>query len=703
MKSIKTKILVSIILSITIVFLSVVGFIAFRSENIAQKQAKDYAKSEAEKYSNLVKSEIDNGLSIAKNLSYIFQSMKQSGSTDRVVLDGILRNTLEKNKDLVGVWTVWEPNALDGKDNEYANVYGHDHTGRFIPYWNRGSGKIVHEACESTYESTDEKGAWYHTSKNSKKVTVLEPSTYILQGKEVMLVSITSPIISNDKVLGVVGVDVSLDRLQEIISEITLYDSGYAELVTMKGLIIGHKDEELLAQNIFDIYKDKEINERITNGEPLQVQIKSGKDKSKDLLISCPIDLGEADTTWSFITNIPEVEIFKEVQKLTYMTLIIGLIGIVILAVIIYVISKSISEPIIDISKIIERFSKYDLTFDEDSKVLKYLEKKDEIGIITNSLIIMQKNLVELVENIFNTSQSLVASSEELTTTSEQSSLASQEVARAIDEIANGASDQAKDTEEGAHNIEDLGKQIVRNQENVEALIMSTKEAILLKDEGIKIVSDLNEKTEISNEASKGIHEIIVSTNESAEKIESASQMIISIAEQTNLLALNAAIEAARAGEAGRGFNVVAEEIRKLAEQSNMFAGEISGIIKELTQKTKNGVDSIRKVEEVFDSQSESVAMTNAKFDGIANAIEDIRKVIRAINESSQEMENKKDEIIGIIQNLSAISEENAAGTQEASASIEEQTASIEEIANASEALAKLADEMQKGIAKFKF
>ncbi|WP_041720473.1 methyl-accepting chemotaxis protein [Alkaliphilus metalliredigens] len=157
-----------------------------------------------------------------------------------------------------------------------------------------------------------------------------------------------------------------------------------------------------------------------------------------------------------------------------------------------------------------------------------------------------------------------------------------------------------------------------------------------------------------------------------------------------------------RAGDAGKGFAVVADEIRKLAEQSSAFTEEIATIIKELTDKTGNAVKTMQEVGKITKSQTESVELTNVKFKGIDDAIEDMKGIIAEINESGQSMEVKKDEIISIIENLSAISEENAAGTEEAAASVEQQTAAMEEIANGSDALARLAEEMQESIAKFK-
>lgn len=210
------------------------------------------------------------------------------------------------------------------------------------------------------------------------------------------------------------------------------------------------------------------------------------------------------------------------------------------------------------------------------------------------------------------------------------------------------------------------------------------------------------EKTQNNSRSSKEVYDIIVETNESAQQIARASAMIQKIADQTNLLALNAAVEAARAGDSGRGFAVVADEIGKLAEQSRQFTGEINTIIQELTTKTATGVETMSILEQIVVSQSESVEMTNNKFDGITEAIDEMQKIIDRVSESSDEMAEDQAEIITLIEQLSAISEENAAGTEEASASVEEQTASMEEIAHSSEELAKIAEDLSRRVAQFR-
>lgn len=222
------------------------------------------------------------------------------------------------------------------------------------------------------------------------------------------------------------------------------------------------------------------------------------------------------------------------------------------------------------------------------------------------------------------------------------------------------------------------------------------------KEEGFLILKKLVDKTEQNNHASQTVYEVILNNNESAEKIETASTMIQSIADQTNLLALNAAIEAARAGEAGHGFAVVADEIRKLAEQSNSFTNDIKTVIDELKIKSQGAVQTIEEVKEIVQTQTESVKETEDKFMGIAKAIDSIKEIIEKLNYSAKLMAENKNEIIELTHNLSAISEENAAGTQEASASMEEQVATIEEIASSGESLATIAEELEALVEKFK-
>lgn len=380
---------------------------------------------------------------------------------------------------------------------------------------------------------------------------------------------------------------------------------------------------------------------------------------------------------------------------------IVIVIGLIISVAISYSLGASITKPIVALTNTIKKQSNLDFKFNEKEETLKYMKRKNEIGIMANSLKVMEDNVRDFVIKTSEGAEKVVATSQELTATAEQSAIASEEISRTIENIASGASSQAQDTGEAALSVEEMGSLLEENKEYTEELNNAAKDIEKEKEEGFIILKDLVLKTGESNNASKQVYEIIISNNESAEKIEKASTMIQSISEQTNLLALNAAIEAARAGEHGRGFAVVAEEIRKLAEESNNFTGEIKTVIEELKLKSENAVNRMELVKNIIDSQSESVEKTEEKFNRISNSIEITNNVIDKLNESSEKMNENKEKLVDLMQNLSAIAEENAAGTEEASAAIEEQSASIEEIANGSEGLVNIIDELQGIINKF--
>ena len=495
------------------------------------------------------------------------------------------------------------------------------------------------------------------------------------------------------------------DFLSTVADGIKYQKNGYGYLLSTSGIIVGHPDRTLVTDQ-FNVVEEGKNNADYAELSKLATDhILKGENgygqyffKGTDRIVGfAPV----ANSSWYVVTGIEETEIMSQVYMLQNILIFAVAIAILIGAVIIYIASIAITKSFIAVTKKMEKLSTLDFSIVQNTAKDKAKKRKDEIGKMVQALENMQESVRDFIIRTAESAEQVAASSQELTATADQTATSSEEVAKAIEEIANGASEQAKDTENTARSIEMLGDLLEQDAHYMNELNHSAARIEKEKEEGFQILNVLLSESDQCNIASTSVYEAIQSNNESTEKIEAASGMIQSIADQTNLLALNAAIEAARAGDAGRGFAVVADEIRTLAEQSNKFTHEITLVIDELKAKSQNAVITMEEVQRIMSSQTESVRATENKFTGIAGAIDEIRTIITKLNESSASMEQNKNKIVALTENLSAISQENAAGTEEASASMEEQYATIQEIARSSESLAMVAEELQSLINRF--
>ncbi|NOW04584.1 methyl-accepting chemotaxis protein [Clostridium beijerinckii] len=571
--------------------------------------------------------------------------------------------------------------------------YGNSHEGTSYVYLGTKDGRYIQWPETTTFAGYDPvKRPWYIDAENKNgKIIRTEPYTF----KSEMLTSNARSLTDKDgKFIGAIGLDVKQSKISDMLNQMKFGETGFSMIIHNTGAIMADgKNPDNNFKKVQEVGIDG-LDKLLTDGtQPFEVSI-SGE---KYLVNPYKVE----GTDWILASFITQKELDSGAKEIMNVVVISSIAILLLVSILANFVSSSITKPIIAVTGRVKDFANLDFSKNKQLSD-KYLNRKDETGEMIRCLKTMRENVADFIHKAVDTTEHIAASSEELTATSEQAATASEEVAKTIEEIAKGASEQATDTEVVANNIEELGALLEQDSNYTKELNVAVVQIEKRKEEGFYILKELITKTQENSNASSNVYNIIISNNESAEKIESASTMIQSIAEQTNLLALNAAIEAARAGESGKGFAVVADEIRKLAEQSNNFTNDIKTIINELKAKSQSAVDLMKQTNQVVVEQADSVKATEGKFEGIAEAIDVIKDIIAKLNHSTGLMAQNKDKIIELTQNLAAISEENAAGTEETAASMEEQSATIQEIANAGEKLSTIAEDLRSTIEKFK-
>ena len=332
----------------------------------------------------------------------------------------------------------------------------------------------------------------------------------------------------------------------------------------------------------------------------------------------------------------------------------------------------------------------------------KYLRRSDEIGELCKMVDGMKNELRFIIEDINGHANELLNSAVALDDNAQATLMTVDGVDRAVNEIADGATSQAKDAIKAAENVTLMGEMLEATNQDIDNL---NSNARIMKESSEQATDSLEELMRINKEVMDAI-ELIYSqtnrTNESSQKIREATNIISNISDETNLLSLNASIEAARAGEQGRGFAVVANEIQHLAEQSGASTNSIAAMVNELINDSNMAVETMGRVREIVLMQSKNVAETQTVVAQVIRAIENSIASIASIEEQSVRLNEAKDEIVGVVESLSAVAEENAASTEETSAATTEVANSFNEVTQSAEALKALADNITGTMSSFR-
>ncbi len=624
---IKQKINLVVITTFGITLLSLITYatINLRKTSIdaAQEEAMAYANDFSSKMIADISETLDASRILAQTLSATVDP-ELNLNLSREDVFSICKKLIKSNEKFLAVYTAWEPNTFDGQDHMHTEAHGHNNDGRLNPYFAKSTSGEISLRPTLKHDSDTPKAAWYWEPKKTMKEYFDEPGLFPVEDKMVLMSALCTPIFNGSDFYGIAAIDIAISSLQDMAESMKIYN-GDAELIVLsnKGIISAYsKNDSLLGEKFtkgFPIFSvDEEIN--INKGEVIT------EDYQDLLIIKVPVYIGNVPNPWQVRIHIPMDIITANARHNMWVLISISALFLILGLIILIVVVNRIVAPISRIVGIAEDIA------DGNLAVTISIDSKDEIGRMSISLNNMITQLRTTVSSITERSESLVSASKQLNATSNTMSASAFQQAASVEEISSS--------------MEEMASSIDNNTDN----------AYRTEKISTSATTDMNKSHQASSKT-------VISMNEVASKI----QIINDIAFQTNILALNAAVEAARAGEAGRGFSVVASEVRKLAERSKVSADEINQI-------TTNGVSLAEEA--------------GTRLKNLLPEMEKTADLIREISAASEEQKAGSGQINSAIMQLNDVSQQNATAAEELNASAID--------------LERQADELRKNIAFFR-
>ncbi|MCF8017789.1 MAG: methyl-accepting chemotaxis protein [Vallitaleaceae bacterium] len=565
----------------------------------------------------------------------------------------------------------------------------------FGPYLYKDGENIVYtedyEGPDYDYPSND----WYLIGKNAENgIGWTDPYYDELSG--ITMITTSVAIGSGDNVLGVVSADYDLTTIQALIDGVRIGDHGFAMLLDRQGNILAHPVKE--KQMNLNIAEDEELMQMqealSTNSEGMEIINISGE-SSEVYFTTLP------STGWQLLISIPRSELYLGVQQMILRTLfIVG--GILVLSgILIYLFSEIfITRPIIKASEYLNTIADGDFTQEIDQK---YLSRKDEIGSILGAINSMNISLKDLINNIKQESYSIKKEVENVMGNVNHLNNNLEEVASTTEGLAANMEETAASSQEMSATSQEIEKAVQSIAERSQDGSIAANE-ISKRAEKTKIdVNIAQKKTSEIFESTKQRLEHAISESKVVEQIDILSESIMQITEQTNLLALNAAIEAARAGESGRGFSVVADEIKKLAEQSKNTVLKIQDVTVKVTGSVENLSGSANELLEFMsvdvNNDYKSMLEIADHYSEDAGFVDDL---VTEFSATSEELLASLQSVLDTIDGVATAANEGAGGTVDIANRINEAKNQAKGVHNEISNTKKSADGLKMEVDKFK-
>lgn len=543
--SLRTRLLAVTVLTVLMGFGISISLLTWQSTEAQQASALMYTEQLADTTAASIEAQLNGASSTAHQLAEFLAADRAQGGASRQLAVDFMRRIAEANPDYLAVWTIWEPNAFDGRDSEFVRkTAADDKAGRFVPTWGRYTGKLALEPALN-YDLDTADGEYYRLPQRAGHDIVMEPSMYRTGGIDVVLSFIEVPMFENGKFLGVTGVDLYFPKLQSELERIRPFGSGFISLVSQAGKEIadGRGAGKPSVSESFD------PEQRMAAREGKRLVTETTFDGEKVLRMMIPVPIGKTGTSWSLVVTVPERVVLAGVAKQRAWAGAMCVLSILAVSMLLAVsIDYSVVRPMGGepeaAQRIASRVSAGDLTGSVS------LAQGDTSSVMA-AMATMQQSLRRIVSTVRHNAESIAVSSTQ--------------IAESNEDLSGRTSQQAAAVEEASASMEEFAATIQENSSNAFEANALASDAAVAAAKGGDAVGQVVTTMRRIRESSKEITDIV--------------GLIESIAFQTNILALNAAVEAARAGENGRGFAVVASEVRNLAQRSASASKEIRELV----------------------------------------------------------------------------------------------------------------------------
>ena len=491
---------------------------------------------------------------------------------------------------------------------------------------------------------------------------------------------------------GAVGLNIDFAEVEDYVKNIGLLNTGYVILVNKDGKILVDNDKNT---NVQDNVTSLECWNTIKNLSEDQYDTTFSFDEKINGESVHIVTSKDAVTGWTLMGFISESETQAVVNKIAKTTIELAIIALIIGIVIALIITRAVTKELKTLNNAMDMMADGKLTYRINVK------SKNELGQAEANYNVMADQISSLIKGVEEKSGVLITASQKISNVSESTTETVNQVSEAIQSVSIGASGQAESTQKATSEVELLASKLHETKAYVSDINDMSVETKQLSDQGLTIVDDLIEKGEKSKDNSRFSKNVVNEMIESINKINFISDAITEITEQTNLLSLNASIEAARACESGRGFSVVAEEIRKLAEQSQSSTDEIKQIVKEISAKSVVAEKTMDESVDIIDEQNKSINDAKELFGHISDAVNALKEGLDNIASLNEQMDASRENVVKSMEDVASVSTETAAASEEVSASAEEVNATMHTLNQFTVELDEIATHLTEAINRF--